>query len=67
MMHRIPHPGEFIREICLEPLDITVTEAARKLGVTRKALLNYSMEKRVSALKWRCAWLKRLIPHQKVG
>lgn len=38
MMHRIPHPGEFIREICLEPLDITVTEAARKLGVTRKAL-----------------------------
>ena len=38
MMHHVPHPGEFIREICLEPLKITVTEAARKLGVTRKAL-----------------------------
>ena len=38
MMHYVPHPGEFIREICLEPLDITITEAARKLGVTRKAL-----------------------------
>jgi antitoxin HigA-1 len=38
MMHHVPHPGEFIREICLEPLNITVTEAARKLGVTRKAL-----------------------------
>jgi len=38
MMHHVPHPGEFIREICLEPLNVTVTEAARKLGVTRKAL-----------------------------
>lgn len=38
MMYQIPHPGEFIREICLEPLHLTVTEAARKLGVTRKAL-----------------------------
>lgn len=38
MMRHVPHPGEFIREICLEPLDITVTEAARKLGVTRKTL-----------------------------
>lgn len=38
MMHHTPHPGEFIREICLAPLSLTVTEAARKLGVTRKAL-----------------------------
>lgn len=38
MMSHIPHPGEFIREMCLEPLNLTITEAARKLGVTRKAL-----------------------------
>jgi addiction module HigA family antidote len=38
MMHNPPHPGEFIREICLEPLNLTVTDAAKKLGVTRKAL-----------------------------
>ena len=38
MMHNPPHPGEFIREICLEPLGLTVTDAAQKLGVTRKAL-----------------------------
>jgi len=37
-MNNTPHPGEFIREICLKPLDLTVTEAARQLGVTRKAL-----------------------------
>lgn len=38
MLHNPPHPGEFIREICLEPLELTVTDAAAKLGVTRKAL-----------------------------
>jgi len=37
-MHNPPHPGEMIREICLEPLELTVTKAAEALGVTRKAL-----------------------------
>ena len=33
-----PHPGLSIRHDCLEPLDISVTDAARKLGVSRKQL-----------------------------
>lgn len=33
-----PHPGETIRELCLEPLGLTVTAAAEGLGVTRKTL-----------------------------
>jgi addiction module HigA family antidote len=37
-MHRPPHPGEVIRELGLAPLEISVTDAARALGVTRKAL-----------------------------
>ena len=37
-MHNPPHPGEFIREICLNPLGLTVTEAANGLGVSRKTL-----------------------------
>lgn len=37
-MYNPPHPGEIIREFCLEPLNINVTEAARALGVTRKTL-----------------------------
>ncbi len=37
-MHNPPHPGEVIREICLEPLGLTVTETARGLGVSRKTL-----------------------------
>jgi len=38
MMHNPPHPGEVIRELCLEPLGLTVTEAAEALGVSRKTL-----------------------------
>ena len=37
-MYNPPHPGEIIREFCIEPLGLTVTEAARALGVTRKTL-----------------------------
>lgn len=37
-MHNPPHPGEIIRELCLEPLGLSVTEAAEALGVSRKAL-----------------------------
>jgi addiction module HigA family antidote len=37
-MHNPPHPGEIIREFCVEPLNLTITEAAEALGVTRKTL-----------------------------
>jgi addiction module HigA family antidote len=37
-MHNPPHPGEIIKELCLEPLGISVTEAAKALGVSRKTL-----------------------------
>jgi addiction module HigA family antidote len=37
-MHKPPHPGEVIRDVCLVPLGVTVTAAAEGLGVTRKAL-----------------------------
>lgn len=38
LMHNPPHPGEIIRELCLEPLGLTVTEAAKALGMSRKTL-----------------------------
>ena len=31
-----PHPGLSVRHDCLEPLGLSVTEAAKKLGVSRK-------------------------------
>ena len=38
VMHNPPHPGEAIRELCIEPLNLTVTAAAKGLGVSRKTL-----------------------------
>ena len=40
-MHDPPHPGEHVRYDCLEPLGLTVTKAARILGVSRKALSEF--------------------------
>jgi len=37
-MHNPPHPGEIIRDLCLEPLGLSVTDAANALGVSRKTL-----------------------------
>lgn len=37
-MHNPPHPGEILRSLCLEPLGLTVTQAAEALGVSRKTL-----------------------------
>lgn len=35
-MHKPAHPGEILREMYLSPLNLTVTETAKALGVTRK-------------------------------
>lgn len=37
-MHNPPHPGETLREDVLPALGLTVTEAAKQLGVTRATL-----------------------------
>jgi addiction module HigA family antidote len=37
-MHNPPHPGSIVRRQCLDALDLSVTEAAKGLGVTRQAL-----------------------------
>ena len=37
-MHNPPHPGGIVRRQCLEPLGLSVTRAAKGLGVTRQAL-----------------------------
>lgn len=37
-MHSPPHPGEILRDLCLGPLALSVTDAAKALGVSRKTL-----------------------------
>jgi antitoxin HigA-1 len=45
IMHNPPHVGEILRELYLEPLDISVTDAALQLGITRQALSRLIHEK----------------------
>ena len=40
VMFAPPHPGLSVKHDCLEPLELTVTEGAKVLGVTRQALNN---------------------------
>src|SRR5207248_10236970 len=39
-MKNPPHPGLSVRHDCIEPFDLTITEAADLLGVTRQTLNN---------------------------
>ncbi len=37
-MHNPPHPGEVLQGLWLDPMGISITEAAQALGVSRKTL-----------------------------
>jgi antitoxin HigA-1 len=37
-MHNPPHPGEILRELWLEPMNLSITAAAAGLKVSRKTL-----------------------------
>jgi len=38
LMHNPPHPGLIIKELCIDPLNLTITDTAKALGVSRKTL-----------------------------
>jgi addiction module HigA family antidote len=44
-MKKPPHPGRIVRQECIEPLGLTVKEAAQRLGVTRQTLNNVVNER----------------------
>ena len=69
-MSNPPHPGRSIRENCLDPLDLNVSEAARVLGVARHTLsrvlnghaaISPEMAIRLEKAGWSSAefWLRR--------
>lgn len=39
-MYNPPHPGEVLRKLCIDPLGLSITKAAKALGVTRSSLSN---------------------------
>ena len=45
-MHSPPHPGRIVKQECLEPLGLSVTAAARQLGISRVALSEIVNERR---------------------
>jgi addiction module HigA family antidote len=38
VMYNPPHPGKVVKELCIDPLGLSITEAAGGLGVSRKTL-----------------------------
>lgn len=68
-MFNPPHPGESIREDCIEAVGLTVTDAAARLGVSRQSLseiinghngVSAEMALRLEAMGWGSAvgWLR---------
>ena len=45
-MKNPPHPGGFVLRQCIEPLGLSITDAAAALGVTRNTLSELVNEKR---------------------
>ena len=39
-MKNPPHPGRIVRQECIEPLGLTIKDAAERLGITRQTLNN---------------------------
>ncbi len=37
-MYNPPHPGEIVKGLWLDPMDISITDAAEAMGVSRKTL-----------------------------
>ena len=42
-MKNPPHPGFTIKDVCLDPLGLNVTEGAKLLGIARNTFLAWSM------------------------
>ena len=62
-----PHPGLSVRLDCLEPIDLSVTEAAKALGVTRQALNDVVNGKPGFRRTWRFGSTRRLAAPLKPG
>lgn len=67
VMHNPPHPGEVIKELCIEPLGLTVTEAAKGLGVSRKTLSALLNGRFGISPKWQSDYQKPLVEVRKAG
>ena len=61
------HPGAIVREECLIPLSLSVTEGAKRLGVGRQTLSNLVNEKPLFQPKWLTGSQKHSAQHPRRG
>ena len=66
-MHNPPHPGGIVRRQCLEPLGLSVTEAAKALGVTRQALSDLANERAGVSVERRTGFPRPSAPVRRLG
>jgi hypothetical protein len=66
-MKNPPHPGRSIRIACLDPLGLSVMQAAEILGVTRQTLNNVLHGKSGISRRWRSVSPRYLAARRKLG
>ncbi|MEI3183285.1 MAG: HigA family addiction module antitoxin [Lachnospiraceae bacterium] len=67
MKRRPTHPGVVLLEDVIKPLNLTITDAAKMLGVSRKALSEFVNEKAMLSPRWQFASQQQRIHLQKAG
>jgi addiction module HigA family antidote len=57
IMHSPPHPGQILKELYLEPLNLSITETAHALNITRQSLSEFINGRNgvSSTMAWRLA------------
>ena len=75
-MRKPPHPRRIVRQECIEPSGLTVTDAAARLGVTRQALNNLihenagispTMALRLATFRFECGGMARAANGLRLG
>jgi addiction module HigA family antidote len=67
LMYNPPRPGEVIKKLCLEPLVLSITEAAKALGVSRKTLSGILNRRTGISPRWPYDYPLPLTPPPRAG
>ena len=67
LMHNPPHPGEFIRDVYLDVLQLSMRDVALRLQVAPSTLHRILQVVVESLLRWRCACRAAWAALPKVG
>ncbi len=66
-MKNPPHPGHSVKDACLDPLGLSITEGAKILGVARHSLSRVVNGHAGISPKWRSGWRRLAGQTQTIG